>query len=333
MLAKTHKKNAENVRKMLLADDALDVGRVVRREGDFVFFPLKKRVEVDGAEFVEGLAQERIEKPRSLKEALAGVLDVADLSLVPSAYTVIGDIAFLELPDQLLGRKNIIGEALLSCFPNVKVAALKISQVDGEYRVPGVEVIAGENRTETVHRENGCFFKLDIATVYFNPRTGSERERVSSKVTSGERVLVLFAGVGPYAVHAAKRGAEVWAVELNPDAVSYMRENARLNKVDLKVVEADARDVKFDVLFDRVIMPLPKQANNFLDVALSCARESGVIHYYCFAHNSLEAVGDVIETAGSLGYKTEILESILCGTYSPCLNKYCVDFRTSKIKA
>ncbi len=332
MLAKVDRKKAESVRRALLLRGALDLQYGVLREGDFVFFPLRVCVDLDGVEIVHGNAQAREEKPRSLRQSLEGRLSEAEMSLVPTSYTLVGDIAVLELPEELHGKAETVGKSLMESFPNVKVVALKTSQVEGEFRVPGLVVVAGEQRTETVHRENGNLIKVDVSKAYFNPRTGAERARVASKISEGEKVLVLFAGVGPYAVAAAKRTkAGVWAVELNPDAVRYLVENARLNKVGINVIEGDARDKVPDIEFDRVIMPLPKQAHSFIDVALGAVRDGGTIHYYSFAHNSLEASGDVVEIAGSFGYRTEIIDSLECGAYSPCLAKYCVDFRAWKI--
>jgi tRNA (guanine37-N1)-methyltransferase len=267
-------------------------------------------------------------RPRSLKDALAGELSDDELKILQSSYNVVGDIAVLELAPSLLAKKKLIGEALLKTFQSIKVAALKTMMVSGEYRVPGIEVLAGEDRTETQHREHGCVYKLDVAHAYFSPRLGHERMRVAEEIRDGERVLVMFAGVGPYAILAAKKAkAEVTAVELNPKAVEYMRWNVLRNKVKVDVVGGDVRAaVPALGQFDRIIMPLPKQADTFLDVALEALKKGGTIHYYTFAHNTLEATGHLAETVGSLGHRVRILKAVPCGSYSPCMDRICVDF-------
>ena len=196
-----------------------------------------------------------------------------------------------------------------------------------------VEVVAGENRTETVHREHGCSYKLDVSAAYFSPRLGTERMRVASQVSPGERVLVLFAGVGPYAILIAKKRkpSEVVAVELNPKACEYMRWNVSKNKVDVKVVCGDARTETPKLgSFDRIIMPLPKDAGDFLDVVFPAVKSGGVIHFYTFAHDTQEAKAVVKEKAEKLGLKTKVLSSVECGSYSPRLSRTCVDFTVSE---
>lgn len=268
-----------------------------------------------------------------MREALEGRLDEDELELVPRAFDIIGDIAVLDLPDELSGKRKLIGEALLETFKSIKVVVNKKSNVETEYRIKDVDVIAGEDRTATVHREYGCSYRLDISRAYFSPRLGTERMRVAEQVNEGERVLVMFAGIGPYAILIAKKRkpSEVVAVELNPDAVRYMRENVKLNKVDVTIVEGDAREeVPRLGEFDRIIMPLPKDAQDFLDVAVPAAKDGGMIHFYSFAHTPEELEEKVKEVCSSLGCKIEVENSVQCGSYSPCLSRTCADFRVTK---
>ncbi len=327
--AKAAGRDAEDVRRRLALEGRLDSSAEVERDGGHVMFPLKGEAGVDGCGVVELPGRMRQRRPRSLREALEGKLDGDELGLLSSSYNVVGDIAVLELDDRLMAKRRMIGEALLSCFPSIRVAAVKTSMVSGEYRVPGVEVVAGEARTETVHREHGCVYKLDVSKAYFSPRLGRERMRVASQVGGGERVLVMFAGVGPYPILIAKRArAEVVAVELNPDAVAYMRWNVMRNRVAVEVMEGDAAGVvpKLGV-FDRIVMPLPKEAGSFLAAAMPALKKGGVIHYYTFARNGLEATGHLLETVGGMGRRARILEAVECGSYSPCMSRYCVDFK------
>src|SRR5262249_55187053 len=150
---------------------------------------------------------------------------------------------------------------------NLRTVLKKLGPMEGEYRVRRVKPIAGEERTETIYKENGVLMKLDVSKVYFSVRLSSERKRIAELVMPNERVRVLFAGVGPFALAIAKRRpeAEVVAVEINPEAVRYMRENIALNKIrNMEALESDARSLDLRALgrkFDRVVMPLPKSAH------------------------------------------------------------------------
>ncbi|MFC2162561.1 class I SAM-dependent methyltransferase family protein [Candidatus Altiarchaeota archaeon] len=329
MYAKILKERAESLKRMLIDSGVWDDSLEVLAEDDCILFPVTGKIGFDGVEYVEREGRLVEKKPKSLRHALAGVLDAKLLDLTPSSFDIIGDIAVLDLDDQLLSFKTVIGEKLIETFKNVNVALQKTGKVDSEYRVPSVEVIAGENRTTTVHKEHGLRYKLDVASCYFSPRSSAERLRIAGQVKAGERVLVMFAGVGPFAILIARTsGASVTAVELNPSAVAFMRENVALNKVDVEVHGGDVRDIVPGLgKFDRILMPLPKSASRFFDIALPALNPAGIVHYYIFTKNSLEASGDAVENAYTLGYHVEVLGVHECGSYSPVFKRQCVDFR------
>ncbi len=330
MYLKVGKGNAERIRKMLISAGNFDISRKVMHRGEYVFFPVRKKLKIPGTKVAEIKGKAKKRKPRSLKEALEGILTGEELKFVPTAFDVIGDIAVLEIPDELKKKEKTIAETLLRIFKNIRVVAKKRGSVEHEYRTRTVKVIGGEKRTQTVHREYGCFYKLDVSRAYFSPRLGTERMRIASKVRKNERVLVMFAGVGPYAILIAKnkKPKEVVAVELNPDAVRFMDENIKLNKVDVKSVRGDAKKVTPKLgKFDRIVMPLPLTASDFLDVALPALKKNGTIHFYDFAHTKKEAEDKVKPICDGLGHKIKILETVRCGSYSPCLSRFCVDFK------
>ena len=327
--AKVVKSKAEDFRNKLLSLNVWDDSRKVVREDDFVFFPVIEGADLSGLEIVvrEGPLAKR--KNASLKEALSDKLSVEKLVLVPTSFDIIGDIAILELDELLLDDKQLIGDVLLDTFKNIRVVLLKAGKVDTEYRVPELKVIAGEGRTETVHKEHGLRYKLDVAKAYFSPRLSRERMRVVEQIGKDERVLVMFAGVGPYAILAQKlSGASGVAVELNAIGCEYMRKNVLLNHVDVDISCGDVRDIVPDQgLFDRIIMPLPKDSADYLDITIPALKKDGIIHFYVFASSPLDASGNAVESAGSLGHVIEILDTVECGSYSPCLSRYCVDFK------
>jgi len=260
-----------------------------------------------------------------LRDLLREVLTEEEMAFAPSAFDAVGDIAIIWVPDELKHKEMEIGEKLLA-FKNIKTVFGKDSAVEDEFRVRKYKLLAGEDKTETIYIEYGSRYKVDITKAYFSPRLGNERERIVRLVQPGEKVLVMFAGIGPYAIQIAKRAkpSVVYAIEINPDACRYMEENIKLNKVGnlVKLFGGDVRDVvpELNEKFDRIIMPLPKDAETFLDVAKSAANPGAVIHLYIFGESKEEVIGKI-------GEPVEVLDVVVCGTYSAKTSRYCVDFR------
>ncbi len=230
-----------------------------------------------------------------LKAALKGKLPHEELSLVYKSYDVIGDIAVIRVPEQLLHRRKIVAEALMLQHKHVKAVWMQSSPVSGDFRLRDLEWVAGEKRTETVHKEHGCVFKVDIKESYFSPRLGFERMRIANLVEENDMVLNMFAGVGCYSIVIARHSnvAKVYSIDINPAAVEYMRENVLLNKIVGKVIpmKGDARRIVGNTLkgaVSRVLMPLPEKALEYIDSAMSALRsQGGWIHYYAFEHTGL----------------------------------------------
>ena len=170
----------------------------------------------------------------SLRDAMTGIVEEPLLHLVPKRFDYVGDIAVISIPVELEAYRETIATKLFSMRGNTKAVLNKISKLEGEHRVADFELLLGES-TETFHRENGYTYKLDVKKVFFNPRLYSERKRVASKITSGEKIIVPFAGVGPFVLPAAGKGAKVFAVEINPEACACLKENLRINRLEKKV--------------------------------------------------------------------------------------------------
>ncbi len=276
---------------------------------------------------------------RNLREALKGKLTDDELRRL-RAFDIIGDIAVIKLPDELLPKKHLIGQALMRVHRHVRTVLRQVGAVSGEFRTRELEVIAGGPRTETTYHEGGCTFKADLARVYFSPRLAHERLRIASLVKPGEVVTNLFAGVGCYSIIIAKhsRAARVYSIDKNPNAFKYMCENIRINKVGDRVapILGDAREVVKAQLAgkaDRVLMPLPELARKFFDVALLALKPGGgIVHLYDFGEEpepfkkSLEFVR---ATAGASGKKVELCESRKVRSYAPRVYHVVLDLKIS----
>jgi tRNA (guanine37-N1)-methyltransferase len=212
------------------------------------------------------------------------------LDSLPRAIDFVGDIAIVEIPPQLSPYKKQIGEAIIKAHKQTRTVLAKSGAVEGVYRLRDLEVIAGIKKTFTLYREYGCVYHVDVARAYFSPRLSTEHNRVASTVKDGETVVDLFAGVGPFAIPIVKQknNVRVYAVDVNPDAISLLKKNIVVNHTENQVIPilGDARKVVKERLSgkaDRVIMNLPETALKFVDVACAALRsEGGILHYYGF---------------------------------------------------
>jgi len=303
------KKEAERAIAILRKLNLIDPRLRVRREGDRVLIPLsrspltweREKLEktITQLSIIEASFEEKVPKPTSIIDVLQKDLEPHELAALPKSYDIVGSIAIIEIPPELQKYEGKIGEALLKIYPNVKTVCSIASPVDGAFRIRKLKVIAGEHSFETIHREYGCAFKLDVTKVFFSPRLSYEHYRVARQVKDGEVVFDMFAGIGPYSIHIAKRAcAEVFSVDWNPVAVLYLKENVKMNRVGHRIhaICGDSRDVASNSLqgvANRVIMNHPLEARKYVDAACSAlASEGGVLHYYTFVKEP-----DVIQKA------------------------------------
>jgi tRNA (guanine37-N1)-methyltransferase len=228
---------------------------------------------------------------RRLRKILSEVLPKDEVLYVYNSYDIVGDIAILRLTEKAMKHSQIIAEVLMGVHKNVKTVLAQTGPVLGDFRIRKLEHLAGENKTVTLHRESGCLFRVDVGKCYFSPRLFYERMRIAKQVGDGEVVVNMFAGVGCFSIVMAKHSnvGKVYSIDVNPSAFQYMQENVRLNRVYGKVIPllGDAKEIIEERLChvaDRVLMPLPEKALEYLPYALLALKKTGLIHYYDFEH-------------------------------------------------
>lgn len=251
------------------------------------------------------------------------------------SFEALGDIALLKLKPEERKNAKKIAKAIMEQNPRIKSVFEKVGKVKGRYRVRSLRLILGERKYLAVYKENGCTFVFDIRRVYFSSRLSFERMRIVNQVLPGENVLVLFAGVGPYAIEIAKfKKANVTAIELNKWACYYMKKNAQINKVDINIVEGDVKKkIKpFKNYADRIVAPLPKSTYKFLDEILYAAKNKCVVHYYAFVKkNKIDQEKKKIEDAGKKNRcKINFLNERVVRGYSPKEDIVVIDFEVNK---
>ncbi len=180
--------------------------------------------------------------------------------------------------------------------------------VKGRFRTRKVYFVAGKRNYVATYRENGCVFRFDVRKSFFSTRLAYERKRLTELVKDGESVVVMFSGVGPFAIEIAKahRNCRVVAIELNKDAHRAALGNKELNRVgNITLVQGDVKKLapKYKGFADRVVMPLPKGASKFLGEALLVAKDRCVVHYYAFCRadrekETIEGIKAFVESHG-----------------------------------
>ena len=277
---------------------------------------------------------------------LSEFLSPNEVQEVSGSFDVIGNIAIIKVPEKLQHRKLDIAQAVMKTNSNIKTVLNQIGPVSGVFRLRELEHLLGEDRTTTIHREHGCRFKVDLASVYFSPRLSFERMRIVNLVGPGETVLNMFAGVGCYSIMIAKHRSikRVLSIDLNPSAIELMKKNILLNHVADKVavIEGDAQDIISSHLkqsSNRVLMPLPKLAYEYLEPAIQALTSGGGnIHYYDFIF--AESYEDPIEKLIShieprlkvLTSSFEIYNSRVVRMVGPRYYQIVLDINVTKLK-
>lgn len=335
---KVKKQDAEALRRKLIEAGAFEPGYVPAKDEKYVFFPVRKASLPLGMKL--SLAQKRLlprkQRFHSVDEALKGKLSPKELEHLTRSFDVIGDIAIVEIPDSLKKKERQVARAVMEVHRQVKTVAKKAGPMEGVFRTRKVKVIAGERRTQTVYKEHGSKMRVDVAKAYFSPRLSFERKRIAGQVKKGEKILALFAGVGPFPLAIARRqpNVEIAAIELNPDAVRLMKENVKLNNFGktIRPIPGDVHEIvpkRFAGWADRILMPLPKGAHEFLGDAFAAAKPGCIVHFYHFGpvgSSFAEARKLVREAARKAGRKAELTGERVVRPYSPQTEQVAIDF-------
>lgn len=328
---KVPKQYGEPNRRALIEMELLDSSKKITSDSDHLFIPIVR--EPDDAEKGNLVDVEFLEHEFEEHEKAPTLEDL--LGFVPH-YEVIGDIALIEADDPDAVR---IGEALLKFHPHVNTVLGATSPVVGEFRVREFVLVAGVNKTETIHKEYGCRYIVDLAKAYFTPRLSTERERILSWIKPDDVVVDMFAGVGPYSILIAKKASpkKVVAIDKNPAAVEFLRRNVVLNSVDnVEVVEGDANVEaemqRFAGIADHVIMNLPHNAYDFLDSAVKLIKTGGMIHYYGITHEDDlfdGSIGLIEAAAKRVGRQIEVMGKRTVRSYAPHQYNVCIEVRVA----
>ncbi|WP_342303798.1 class I SAM-dependent methyltransferase family protein [Methanolobus sp. ZRKC5] len=261
----------------------------------------------------------------SLKDELKGIIPEKELEQLPNRFDIIGDIAIVSVPESMEKYNNVIAQTIMGRMQNIKTVLNKVSKLEGKRRVADFKIIAGHS-TETIHKEFGFAYMIDLKKSFFNGRLSFERKRVTSMVKPGEDVLVPFCGVGPFAIPAAA-AAKVVAVEMNGEACKSFVRNCKLNKVEenIHIINADATRLPNMIKkrFDRAIIPTPYGMDLFLESISSLVKAGGYIHFYTFKPK--EQIAELIGKYEKMGFVVEFHRR--CGNVAPGISRWVFDLK------
>ena len=243
--------------------------------------------------------------PHILKKILSEQLTTEEISQMYSAFDMIGSIVILKIPDALRSKKEIIAKRILQYIKPAKSVFVQTSAVKGDYRIRSLEFLGGEYNTITEYREHGCKFRVDVEKAYFSPRLSTERLRIAKLVNENEVIANMFAGVGTFSIIIAKmnKTCKIYSIDSNPFANEIAVFNSKLNGVQDRVMPicGNAKDIIHDQikgLCDRVLMPLPERASEYVDSAILALKDGrGTIHF--FIHLKAKNKKNAIEEAES----------------------------------
>ena len=312
------REQGEAVRSFLAENDSIHEDYEIEATDDWLYIPVRTTEQLpDHYEIVHRTPQRR------QRQQLP-----ADILGYSPRYERLGDIALIDEDDA--DRAQDIADAIIASDIPVSSVLNRQSKISGRYRVRDWELLAGES-TETVHQEFGVKFRVDVTETYFSPRLATERNRVIEQVSRSERVLDMFAGVGPFIIPMACRGAEGVGVDINEAAIDYLEENAELNDVSDRVlaIHADVREVveTYDGWADRLIMNLPHSADEFLPTAKQLASDRCRLHYYDIQHEDAPfAPGEsAIRAEFEDTYSITVHDTRIVRSYAPHEVNVCLD--------
>lgn len=292
-MKRIHEDEDQNYRLVLLRED-LSSEEMVKNE---IPRELLQKAEEWGAQ-LKGFSLSLGYEDLSAEEVLRSLLP--DVSEVPSSFEQVGHLAHLNLREDVLPYKHIIGQVILDKNPKIETVVNKIGQIETEYRTFPMEVIAGSPKFDVTVRESGATFKFNFKDVYWNSRLGTEHSRMVNAILRAHSKIILksdqsslgkrsrnsddkhlplvadmMGGVGPFSVPLAKTKIfEVHCNDLNPESYQGMMRNSKLNNCHAPFISCYNMDgrkfitslLKSKPCLDHILMNLPQSASDFLDV-------------------------------------------------------------------
>ncbi|MCS3924526.1 class I SAM-dependent methyltransferase [Methanosalsum natronophilum] len=268
----------------------------------------------------------------TLKSILKNKINKSELDELPRGWQILGDIIIVSISDTLSHKKELIADSLLQLYPKIK-SVVQDFGISGQYRVPSRTLIRG-TKTETIHKENECYYKLDVTKIMFSKGNMHER-KLMANIGYNETIVDMFAGIGYFTLQIAKHSKpkQIIAIEINPVSFKYLLENIELNQVQDKVIPIndDCSNAAPVGIADRVIMGYVGITHEYLIYALKSIKNSGgILHYHETVPEPLietRPVERVKDVAQELNLDIELISKRKVKKYSPGIWHTVFDYK------
>lgn len=264
-------------------------------------------------------------------------LNEEESNALPHGYQIIGKILLIKLKPSLLRHRKEIGKSILELFPYIHTVCL-IKEIKSIKRKPKIEIIAGCRNMQTLHKEQGCQFLIDISKLMWSQGNKEERVRIIKLVKNNETIVDMFVGIGYFSIFIAKYSnpKKIYAIDINPVALEYLRKNIWLNGVEdkIEILQGDCR--KFAKLLentaDRIIMGYLFGTEKFLLCALKIAKKKAFIYLHrTVKEEEIEKIKEKIIKIGDKNKcKIKILNVKRVKSYAPKIWHVVFDLKISK---
>ncbi len=324
---KVPKKEGERTLKKLKKEERLDTERLIKQSDNELVIPVIK-----GGNDLSDDLQKKPYQPTPFEKVKISI-DIPERlkARLPSRWERIGNVLLIKLPDELMEYKNIIGASYARVL-DADTVALQ-GDIVGRTREPIIDIIHGSD-TETIHLENRVKFKLDTAKLMFSSGNIDERIRMSKVDIRDDVVVDMFAGIGyfclPMAVHGSPKN--IYALEINPTAIGYLKENCVINGVDhiVSPILGDNRDFSFRSDADRVVMGYLHNTWIYLPKALEFLGGEGIIHFHTLVEEGNIARDTMIQLERGGIDDAEIKDIRKIKSYAPRIYHVVVDIEIGR---
>lgn len=157
--------------------------------------------------------------------------------------------------------------------------------------------------------------EIEVSKEVYNPSDDSYMLLRNLEVTAGQNFLEIGSGSGLISIHAARTGANVTAVDINPEAVECTRMNALRNGVRIKVRQSDLfKNVTgyYDLIaFNPPYLPTESRSTSWIEKSWSGGEEGSetAVAFLAEAWKYLAPGGRIYLVLSSIGGLMSVLKA------------------------